>query len=468
MNRIPDPRRTGLPDAASWRYVQPIAALVLGALLFTTATGLSGTASDWRGHVLPSLANVPGWTVFALYAAAVPASRRQLAGLTLAWLIALCGADLLIVPDRSVLLIGFLPFASAATVLALDVARARDPDALRRAWALVAASAVLPAAMIVKERALSGAIAVLPTVYDLRLAQVDGAFGPQVASAIATALATCPPFELAVRLVYIAMPLAIAVAAGVEARAADRSGLGLLPVFVIVGLLGYLCYALVPAIGPLAYFGTEFSRLHVEMADFARRAIVDDDPSHLRNAMPSLHTSAALLIWLMSRRWSALAQCCAGGLLVLTLVATLGLGEHYMPDLLVAAPFVLLVRGLASTDVPWPAPARWRAILAGFLLVAFWLAFFRSTTPTDLPPWTILAALAAGALAAWRLERTLFRAENELCRQTEACDAEGTFDAGFAAGLDPLTRQAGTGAGHDADPTGRMKIGAGSAYRNPA
>ena len=257
-------------------------------------------------------------------------------------------------------------------------------------------------------------------------------------SAIATALAACPPFELAVRLVYIAMPLAIAVAAGVEARAADRSGLGLLPVFVIVGLLGYLCYALVPAIGPLAYFGTEFSRLHVEMADFARRAIVDDDPSHLRNAMPSLHTSAALLIWLMSRRWSALAQCCAGGLLVLTLVATLGLGEHYMPDLLVAAPFVLFVRG---TRLDGHALVRARALAGdpGRIRDAGRLARLFPLDDADRPATlAILAALAAGALAAWRLERNLFRAENELCRQIEACDAEGTFDAGFAAGLDPL------------------------------
>ena len=402
LNRVP------LPDASAWRCIASIAVLTLGALVFMTIAAHPVQSADWRGHVLPSLAAWPGWTAFALYLATVPRRRILLLAISAGWALPIA---LLEDTTAGRTWIGLAPILGAATALAVDLASARTPAERSAAWSLIAASTVLPAAMMIKELAVLQSVSIFPAIADLRLAQVDGLMGFQFASVVTLAFAACAPLKTAALLAYSVMPLAIAATAGREALSTSRTGLGLIPVFVLVGLLGFACYELVPAIGPKAFFGAAFPSLHVDLASLLAKPLHDVDPTHVRNAMPSLHTTGAILIYLVTRRLSRGARWLAGGFLLLTLLATLGLGEHYLPDLVVAMPFVLLIRGLASTDLAIRAPARSTAIVAGALALVSWLVFFRERQPVEVPAAMLLLAMVATLLMVWRLERRLFQAE---------------------------------------------------------
>src|SRR5205085_8183990 len=82
-------------------------------------------------------------------------------------------------------------------------------------------------------------------------------------------------------------------------------------------------------------------------------------PRAIRNAMPSVHFACALLIWWNVARLSLRWRIAAALFLLLTVFATLGFGEHYLIDLIVAVPFSV-------------------AAQAAFLHVSFWATRERS------------------------------------------------------------------------------------------
>ncbi|MFZ0663525.1 MAG: phosphatase PAP2 family protein [Acidobacteriaceae bacterium] len=144
-----------------------------------------------------------------------------------------------------------------------------------------------------------------------------------------------PGYSLFLPLIYAALPLAMAVAIGHSEN--PRQGAILL---VAAGLLAIPLYVAFPARGPR----------------FA------NDPSAPCNCMPSLHlTRALLLIYVCDRRMRAGFVVFA----VLTAVATLTTGEHYILDLIAAVPYTLILIWLTGepaklestilTDVAAPA-----------------------------------------------------------------------------------------------------------------
>lgn len=105
--------------------------------------------------------------------------------------------------------------------------------------------------------------------------------------------------------------------------------------FVASALIGYLVYILVPACGP-RYAMPSWP----EIGEF----LIEPPLKHPRNCMPSLHLTWALLMVLnlanvKSRTWRILIAIN----LPLTVIGTLGLGEHYASDLLLAIPFALII-----------------------------------------------------------------------------------------------------------------------------
>ena len=128
---------------------------------------------------------------------------------------------------------------------------------------------------------------------------------------------------------YNCIPLVLAVQ-----YVAERSTL-LLRACILGGLLALPFYSLFPAVGPA----------HA-LAGYPSAAIaltaVGDAP---RNCMPSMHLAWALLL-----AWNAtsLPFRLFGWVFVgLTVLATIGLGEHYYIDLIAAVPFSYLVQKLA-------------------------------------------------------------------------------------------------------------------------
>jgi len=106
---------------------------------------------------------------------------------------------------------------------------------------------------------------------------------------------------------------------------------------VLLGcLLAYPLYIVFPVAGPQYAFRT-----------FPDSAPVNFEPHvvHLQaipNGVPSVHMTLAILVLVFSRRWPIGAGL-GWTFVLLTVAATMGLGEHYLLDLVVAVPYAALV-----------------------------------------------------------------------------------------------------------------------------
>lgn len=120
---------------------------------------------------------------------------------------------------------------------------------------------------------------------------------------------------------YEALPVAASLAI---AHTAGRARRHLLRALCLAALLSVPCYFLMPAVGPV-HIGQPFAA---------------------RNCMPSLHLAWAALLWLNARlswlRWFLF------GFVLVTALATLGTGEHYVLDLVAAVPFTWVVQQLSQ------------------------------------------------------------------------------------------------------------------------
>jgi len=183
-------------------------------------------------------------------------------------------------------------------------------------------------------------------------------------------------------------------------------------VMLLAGIVGIQAYRLLPACGPVYLLGSECflgevpaSCATVAAADLRPVAL---DPSFPRNAMPSLHVAWALLVyWTINRssrwRWLALAY------FVLTALATLAGGEHYLVDLVAAVPFALAMWAVCC-PLNWN-PQRVLTILGSVLALLLWIGvirFFPALLRSfAILPW-LLSALLVGIsiIAFWRLRQS--------------------------------------------------------------
>jgi hypothetical protein len=161
--------------------------------------------------------------------------------------------------------------------------------------------------------------------------------------------------------------------------------------FLLAGAIGAGLYHIFPAVGPAVAFA-KFPEL--PPAASMTPAMTYFDPDYVRNCMPSLHTTWALLIVInaagLPDRFRGLAMLFAG----LVMTATLLKGEHYLVDLIVAVPFTVAIQSAARSVIErtWPSPSFW----AGSGAVAFWLYALveRVDWFLTIPGFTILATIA--------------------------------------------------------------------------
>ncbi len=168
--------------------------------------------------------------------------------------------------------------------------------------------------------------------------------------------------------------------------------------FAAAGVVGFILYQACPAEGPVYSFGTHFPD---HLPDWRDVSLAPYLSAGVHNAIPSMHMTWALLVLWSALELGPLAIAIAGAFAGFTALATLGTGEHYLVDLVVAVPLAFAV---------WSAFRRDKLRVAlGLGLTCGWLVYLRSGAFLVCPGvvnWMFIAAtLASVATAEYLKER---------------------------------------------------------------
>ncbi len=236
----------------------------------------------------------------------------------------------------------------------------------------------------------------LATVYDLHLYAFDGLFGASIVKEVAIWVRSVPGLLTLLWIIYQSLVPAVALFVVLQ-----RTGNGfvqgkLLSRFLIAAALGYGLYALMPGIGPMMTFIDVFPYGLPEAGGVVPGDFAEFDGAP-RNAMPSLHTAWALLAFFAAWPMGPWLRLLGGVFLVGTLGATLALGEHYLVDLIVAVPFVVVVEAIAANPfAPQHRGPKLQGLVGGVVMIAIWLVAIRfgAVFLQGLPvvPWLMTAA----------------------------------------------------------------------------
>ena len=363
---------------------------------------------------IPFFCYPPGWTMTIFLMIVLPADdRRDLAGL-----IAVCvgigasvglaveGVTIHAARDAAVTA-GLAPYAFTLQRIALSSGSHRS----RWVDLLAVASLVHVTSLCIPYFRDNTAIW-LPRILDADIARLDEAFGAQPSALMAIAFSKAPVLGTASLIVYSLVQLPITVVAAYQWKRKTADEFSVLPAFMIGSIIGFTCYWLAPAIGPKVYFAGQFPLLHADAATLNQLPLTDFNPHHPRNDMPSMHFSWAVMTFLFTRGFPVVGRVYAALFVFFTFCATIGLGEHYLADLIVGMSLVLMVRGLTAARLSWRDPDRLRAVLIGFAMLSAWITAIRAETPITAPLTALLSLATVGAAIAF--ERALARAEGRV------------------------------------------------------
>lgn len=295
-----------------------------------------------------------------------------------------------------------------------------EREGREKAWALLAPALILILFIFISAHVLQLSGGLNPQTEDAWLYAFDGSLGFQPSFLMGRIMFTSILLTRSALLTYLSLPFAMAVVCAWRIPlAARRISWHVLTVLLLAGVAGWLLYNVVPGTGPLYAFGKDFpwhGLAYQNLSTFTleKMAIPAGIP---RNAMPSLHMGWVVLLWWNSRGLPRALRAALMVYLLLTVVATLGGGQHYLVDLVVSLPFVLAVQAAASYTVP--KSRRITALLAGAGFTLVWLLLIRYGLGLALKspaiPWTLVLLTAS----------TAFWLESGMAKSTAApCAAE--------------------------------------------
>ncbi len=331
-------------------------------------------------------------------------------------LLVLCGTFLFAAIDFQLLhykplLASWLSFAGLSSVLILGVRTIWAEGASRKLRAL----SFVPVLLLVASEYFASTLlewtaAAHPKVLDLYLYSFDASLGLQLPFLVGQEFAMWPSLRLVSVLFYIGLAIPIAlIYAGRLLRLRERAVPSFVA-FLATGPMGILFYNLFPALGPAHLFGQQFPWRPLLTSQVSRLFVEPVRIPGPPNAIPSLHMAWVLLIWWYSRGLSWWERGVAFAFLAFTVLATLGTGEHYFVDLVVAFPFAVLVEAVCSFGLSWKDKRRLAAIMGGLFCTLGWLAALRYATHffwvSPVLPWALCLCTCAFSIV---LERQLHR-----------------------------------------------------------
>lgn len=212
--------------------------------------------------------------------------------------------------------------------------------------------------------------AVHPKTLDLFLYKFDCSLGFQPSFLVGQWFAKYGWLHLVCILFYVALPVPLTLVFGQRLRRSGRAAMGVFYAFLIAGPIGVLLFNIFPAMGPHHVF-SNFPAYPLPIGDVSRLALEPVRLPGFRNAIPSLHMTWALLAWWSAREVPWWTRAIAVLFVIFTVLATLGTGEHYLVDLVVAFPFALVLHAVFQRKSS--ASMRRLAVAVGALTVCGWL-----------------------------------------------------------------------------------------------
>ena len=283
-------------------------------------------------------------------------------------------------------------FGAAAVMTAAATAAASRGEAREIAIQRLAAVITMPVFVVIAGILLQESAGWHPLTFDGVLASVDRSFGVDPSAFAGVLVRRSGALWWTSKLVYDSLPMALC---AVEAARWRRFGANdrdhILIAAVVAGAAAQLVSQLVPACGPRFLWGSAFPMSAAGLSPGGDLSNIS--PAEFRNAFPSLHMTGAFLVAWSARPFGRAIRLLTWLYVALTVVATLGSGEHYLVDLIVAAPFALAVRlGVRHEEVK-----RIGILLA---LVAVWTALIRGYASILIQVPTITVSLAVVSIAA--------------------------------------------------------------------
>ncbi|MGB6431576.1 MAG: phosphatase PAP2 family protein [Candidatus Acidiferrales bacterium] len=200
-----------------------------------------------------------------------------------------------------------------------------------------------------------------------------------------------------------------------------KKALSVMLALLYLGPIGWIFYNVFPACGPGHLFPAIFPLHPLSIAEAARLSLHSVAVPSPRNAIPSLHMSWVLLAWWYAKNFSPWVKAISLSFVIFTVLATLGTGEHYFIDLVVAFPFTLMLYALFCFALRWDSRERAMGFLGGLLGVLLWFALLRYANPmfwiSPLVPWSLVAATIA--LVQLQKNRILAAASVPSCASAE-------------------------------------------------
>lgn len=211
----------------------------------------------------------------------------------------------------------------------------RTANHKRTDW-LVAAAAIAVPAELAAQTITTWLSALRPAKYDLYSYWLDGLLGFQASFAIGRVVEHHPWFKDLLAVSYGSCTLGmLAVFIAYLWLRSEAEAIDLVRVFGWNLFLAVPIYLLIPVCGP-AFAFPEFPSAPPHVIPHVMA--ISAPP----NGVPSVHFSTALLVAWFARRW-AVGRIAGIAYVILTAAATLGSGQHYLLDLIVAVPYAVLI-----------------------------------------------------------------------------------------------------------------------------
>jgi hypothetical protein len=299
-------------------------------------------------------------------------------------------------------------------------------------------SILIPAAafaffILASQSSLNLAGLLFPRTMDMYAYAFDGSLGFQPSFLLGQLFQASPAIDALGHLTYYGLPIAMALVYAGHLKRQVSAPLFIIEVFMAAGLFGYFLYLAFPAAGPAYLVGLSFpgSPLPLSTLRQLRLQTIPLPWQISRNAMPSLHMTWALLVWINCRRFAAWIRKLALLFVFITIFDTLGTGEHYLIDLVVAIPFAIAIQSLCECLHEATLQPRFQLLIGSSFLVAAWLLALRFAMPlfllTPVLPWLcVMGTIAITGCWIW-----------SMTQKNDAVEAVPGLSRAAAAGFQP-------------------------------